>query len=193
MSTQPDTIKTFQKWENRNNANQEKVPSVLFYNEDNEIIWGNLASKMDKRIEWFKLLLAKPDQLPADIRNSESLKNVRTRLDDLKKTSDRVIGDYMTKLWEHVMQQLQTTIGGQTIVNSKFRIVLTVPALWDDAMKSKMRKACKQAGMLQQRPIGVGETDLDFIDEPEAAAISTLLGYGGRSDIEVRTLVSICH
>lgn len=162
-----------------------KSGKIDYDRDDGEIKWGNPASKMAGRVEWFKLLLAHSDDLSMDVKGSEQFQRVARRLEELGKTPEEVVGEYMTMLWKHVMGTLANTIGGQTVSLSKFHIVITVPAIWNDAMKLKMQTACEASGMLDERPAGVGSTFLDFVDEPEAAAISTLLGYDGRGDIEV--------
>lgn len=67
---------------------------------------------------------------------------------------------------------------------SKFHIVITLPAIWPDYARNRMREAAEQAGMLSARV--AGETTLSFISEPKAAALATLSDMEGRCDIMVR-------
>lgn len=54
-----------------------------------------------------------------------------------------------------------------------FRVVITVPAIWKGYARQAMHKAADQAGILKKR--AAGPTELVFSNEPEAAAMSTLI------------------
>jgi len=56
------------------------------------------------------------------------------------------------------------------IDNSPFKVVLTVPAIWDHAAQDLTRRAAKKAGILVPR-LGKNTT-LEMISEPEAAALA---------------------
>ena len=56
--------------------------------------------------------------------------------------------------------------------SSRFYVVLTVPAIWHDDAKEMMREAAQWAGICSKRP--AGDTGLDLVSEPEAAALATI-------------------
>ncbi|TLD09571.1 hypothetical protein PspLS_11868 [Pyricularia sp. CBS 133598] len=71
---------------------------------------------------------------------------------------------------------------GQMVVDALvFRVVITVPAIWKGYARQAMHKAADQAGILKKR--ATGPTELVFANEPEAAAMSTLVERGRRPDI----------
>ncbi|KAL5344946.1 hypothetical protein ACLOAV_009899 [Pseudogymnoascus australis] len=76
-----------------------------------------------------------------------------------------VASDYLRELLA-VVKGTQTRRLGETYVRSaKFRIVLTVPAVWSDKAKDATLRAAED---------GLGDHQLIMISEPEAAALHTL-------------------
>ncbi|KAK8061903.1 hypothetical protein PG994_008269 [Apiospora phragmitis] len=78
----------------------------------------------------------------------------------------------MRLLWNHILKKLDKIRGRQLVASTPIRVILTVPAIWTENARGRMRYAAVRAGILDDR-LG-GETTLDFISEPEAAAISVL-------------------
>lgn len=66
------------------------------------------------------------------------------------------------------MECLETTYLRQFVQASKIEYVITVPAIWTDAAKWAMIKACEDAGYGKHR------VDFHLVTEPEAAAAHTL-------------------
>lgn len=170
------------KWSRNSIENRDKVPSAITFG--SVPVWGSAAVGAEGALEWFKLLLAGDDVLPQDVKDSEQLRKVRVRARDLDKSAVDIISSFLRHVWEHAMEVLKSRIGGATINLSKHHVVITVPAIWTDAMNDTMRQAVTKAGVLEARP-GITKSVLTFIAEPEAAAIATLADAQGRSDIEV--------
>jgi molecular chaperone DnaK (HSP70) len=66
---------------------------------------------------------------------------------------------------------------------STLEVVITLPAIWPHYAQARMRKAARDAGILDDHV--AGPTTLRFISEPEAAAIATLQDMTDRPDIKV--------
>jgi molecular chaperone DnaK (HSP70) len=61
---------------------------------------------------------------------------------------------------------------GDLVNDLCFHIRLTVPAIWEETERGKMRQAVERAGILNHRLSGT--PDFSFISEPEAAAFASL-------------------
>lgn len=186
-SGRPSAYNTIMRWSKDSNGNREKVPSAIVLGSPN--VWGSAAVGAEGGLEWFKLLLASEDILPQDVKDSEQLRKVSTRVRELNNSPADVISKYLRAVWEHAIEEMKPRIGADTVDNSKLHIVMTVPAIWTDSMKDKMHQAAFKAGMLKPRP-KVGKPILTFIPEPEAAAVAALAEVDGRHDIKVTPLLT---
>lgn len=65
-----------------------------------------------------------------------------------------------------------------------FNVVVTLPAIWPAYAQFRMKEAIEKAGILKAR--GICDTTLEFISEPEAAALATLQDMSDRADMVVR-------
>ncbi|KAI1080046.1 hypothetical protein F5B20DRAFT_590217 [Whalleya microplaca] len=166
------------------NSDRQKVPSKIHYNPTTgEISWGyNIPTDVEP-IEWFKLLLLEPEDLQDHLRSSYHIRVARCMVQGLGKGAVEVVGDYLGVLWKHIMGEIQTEKGRNLILGTPIHVVLTVPAIWKDYARERMRHASDRAGILNSRT--AGETTLSFISEPEAAALATIPDLDDRGDLEV--------
>jgi molecular chaperone DnaK (HSP70) len=161
------------------------VPTRLHYGnaaKGTEISWGYTVSPnaRGKTLEWFKLLLLNENDLPDDIRGSPIIQQARQALKDANKTAVQVIADYLRELWVFCSQRITSAAGAAIWTKNRIQVVMTIPAIWKADAKSKMREAATRAGIL-----GRPGTVLDFVTEPEAAALATLTDMEGRSSLDV--------
>jgi hypothetical protein len=133
---------------------------------------------------WFKLLLAE-EHLPASVLMSKHLTATRNTLSRLGKEVEDVTADYLERLWQYTLAEIQRQIP-RSFDHMSFRIVLGMPTHWPLDAKEKMRRAASRAGMLNHRAGGL-VTALEFVAESEAAAIAAF--YEGN----VRHNVEVCH
>jgi hypothetical protein len=96
---------------------------------------------------------------------------------------DKAVSDYLGLLWRHTLESLVRQRGQAAIDGLPFRIVITVLAIWKPYAEEKMRQTAERAGILDPRI--AGKTNLEFVTEPEAAAMATLQDY--RSLMKVGT------
>ncbi|KAL1835623.1 hypothetical protein VTJ49DRAFT_6307 [Mycothermus thermophilus] len=164
-------------------SDEEKTPTAISYNSKGEVSWGYSIPFEPEQGKWFKLLLIDEKDLPDEIRGSTKLKEAREYLKKHNKTPISVIAEYLRLLWNHCNQRIIETVSRAVVNYSKFHIVITVPAIWPQYARVRMREAAKDAGMLTKRI--AGETRLDIISEPEAAALATLSDMEGRCDVQV--------
>ncbi|KAK6066839.1 hypothetical protein SCUP234_11895 [Seiridium cupressi] len=194
--TEPEQVDVIKKWPSSESGNNErhKVPSKISYSRGptgNEIIsWGYNLPADAKVLTWFKLLLLTEDDMPEYVKTSPQLKNVRNMMNELGKDPVHVIADYLGQLWKHTLSIIKKEKGEELVEGARVLIKMTIPAIWQDYAREKMRQAMRRAGILEKRL--AGETTLSFISEPEAAALATLPELSLRNDLEKGDSFIIC-
>ncbi|KAI0467976.1 hypothetical protein F4859DRAFT_506405 [Xylaria cf. heliscus] len=166
------------------NNDRNKVPSRIHYDEETgEIKWGYNIPTDVQPIQWFKLLLLKKEDLPANLQHSSHIQTARDMIEALGKTAVEVVGDYLKVLWRHVISEIKDEKGTGLISGTRYHVVLSVPAIWKDYARDQMRQAAERAGIFEDRI--AGKTTFDFISEPEAAALATLPEIDNRDDLAI--------
>lgn len=173
-------VHTVDNWPNGHHV---KVPTEIAYGDDGTISYGYAIAPDAERLGWFKLLLAEND-LPQDVRESHQLKTARKLLDRLGKDAVEVTADYLRLIWQYAIAEIRHQ-NPRSIDGMPFRIVIGVPANWPAGAQVKMRMAAQRAGLLDTRAGGL-VTDLEFVAEPEAAAVAAFHEGNIRHDICVR-------
>lgn len=161
----------------------------MFPGKREKVTWGYGIPPNAKQesLKWFKLLLVDEKDLPKKVKESTQIATARKLINDLNMDSVEVISEYLRLLWGHAVQRIVVSVGPGMVELCRFQIVLTLPAIWPDYAKARMRKAVESAGILKKRP--AGDTTLCFISEPEAAALATIRDLSKRPNIAVRTPV----
>ena len=168
------------------NGEQGKCPTAISYPGGNgSPLWGYNIPEETKAIKWFKLLLLNDEDLEDHVRTATQLHEARQALEALGKSPMDVIADYLRCLWKHALVAVENGTSPTFVKQSPFRIVITVPAIWKSYVRERMRQAASLAGLLDRHEPGCEHTELDFISEPEAAAIATFADLKGNLDIEV--------
>jgi len=160
-------------------ASRRQTPST-----NTGITWGYGIPSGRKAIKWFKLLLLDEGDLPADIRNSPQIRHARDLLRQVGKTPTQAVADYLRFLWKHALVNIEQVMTQSVVEGIPFRVVLTVPAIWNHIAIQRMRQAARDAGILDPRLCG--ETTLHFVSEPEAAALATFEDLKTRPNFKVR-------
>lgn len=124
--------------------------------------------------------------MPEDIRNSPQIHHARDLLQQVGKTPTQAVADYLRSLWSHALVNIEEVMTQSVVEGIPFRVVLTVPAIWNHMAIRRMRQAAKDAGILDDRLCG--ETTLHFVSEPEAAALATFEDLRTRPNFQVRGL-----
>ncbi|KAI1181658.1 actin-like ATPase domain-containing protein [Nemania serpens] len=158
----------------QNNSDGQKVPSKMYFDENGELIIT---------IEWFKLLLLNDKDLQSHLQDSAHLNDAKQLLDKIGKTAVQVVGEYLKVMWRHTLNQISNAKGQELINGMPIHVVLTVPAIWTDYARKRMREAAALAGIFEHRV--AGQTILPFISEPEAAAVATIPELENRGDLQV--------
>jgi molecular chaperone DnaK (HSP70) len=129
------------------------------------------------------LLLIDDVDKPHYVVDCQELTKVRQLLRDLNKEPVEVIGDYLRCLWSYSLACIQRAVGKSLVESHRFAFVITVPAIWPAYARNRMREAVMLAGMLDKR--AAGESSLNFVSEPEAAALATISDMSDRADLQV--------
>ncbi|KAK1625478.1 hypothetical protein BDP81DRAFT_463979 [Colletotrichum phormii] len=177
-SGQPDNIEVISRWESKINLNsdKEKVPSsILFRGKRGNTSWGYAIPNDGKQepLKWFKLLLVDERDLPENIQDSSQIATARR----LAKSANKE-------------PCIVSTVGDAMVKMCRFHVVITLPAIWPDYAKARMRRAAEDAGLLKPRP--AGETSLSFISEPEAAALATMKDLSKMPTAQVGNHIVVC-
>ncbi|KAK1783177.1 hypothetical protein QBC45DRAFT_466942 [Copromyces sp. CBS 386.78] len=179
-STKGDKVQVITSWDtdNYSSSNEEKTPSALSFIGEGQVNWGYSVPKDADQVKWFKLLLLDEEDLPKEVKTSSRILEARNYLRSHNRTPIEAIAVYLRCLWNHCIQRITESVS-KTLVNySKFQVVMTLPAIWPDYARCRMRVAANLAGILGHR--AAGETELTFLSEPEAGAIATFADMEGR-------------
>ncbi|KAK8078894.1 hypothetical protein PG994_002701 [Apiospora phragmitis] len=156
-----------------------KAPTALYYDDDTgETHWGYDIEGEASALQWFKLLLLRPDDVPDYIKHSHVFLDAKRILKGTGKAPVDVIADYLKLFWNHIMDIIQRDRGEHLVDTLQIHVVLTVPAIWKGYARQDMKLAAAKAGILDTRD--AGPTTLSFAPEPEAAALAAFLEEGRR-------------
>ncbi|KJZ69823.1 hypothetical protein HIM_10776 [Hirsutella minnesotensis 3608] len=145
------------------NANSDKVPSVIAYQDGLVSGWGYEVSTKAEAFRWIKLLL-EPEYKHANV--TQQVLQSNKLLKKLNKRPEDVVSDYLRQIWEYTKEDIRKHVGDNSWESTlKVHIVLTVPAMWSHAAKDKTLEAARRASL----PDGIR-----LVTEPEAAALATL-------------------
>ncbi|KAK2752421.1 hypothetical protein FQN55_007461 [Onygenales sp. PD_40] len=165
-----ERIKIIVKWPDNPIHNREKVPSAIAYTSDLGAVdsWGYEALTDMSAFSWFKLLM---NQGGHSSNEDDPLLQQAVGTGLLKipqgKTAKELAQDYITCLYQHVVQYLDKTYGPDIVADLPIHAILTAPADWGPEYKATLIKIAEAAG--------VASRDCDrisMIDEPEAAALA---------------------
>ncbi|KAH7273994.1 hypothetical protein B0J15DRAFT_567509 [Fusarium solani] len=191
-SREPNNIAIVTSWEAELNhcSDKEKAPTQLWYNSNNDATWGYSIPADNDALKWFKLLLLKRCDIPADIATSEPLANARRLQEATGKQPVEIITCFLRKLWNHGIESIKRSIGAELLNKSKFHAVITLPAIWPPYAQRHMKQAAGLSGILDARSCGA--TTLRFVSEPEAAALATIQDLSKRSTIKSDDTIIVC-
>ncbi|KAE9574263.1 hypothetical protein CGMCC3_g9641 [Colletotrichum fructicola] len=130
------------------------------------------------------------EDLPKKVKNSSQISAARKMVGEENKDPVEVISAYLTRFWNHAVECIVTSAGQDLVDMCRFQVVITLPAIWPDYAKARMRRAVDSAGILKERP--AGDTTLSFISEPEAAALATIRDLSKRPNIFVGDHIIVC-
>ena len=195
FTTSPDNVSIISSWkaDSKRASDDEKCPSSISYDESGKVTcWGfHTINDTGTRFKNFKLLLSRETR--NDPKN-EPLVRELAALKALDKTPVDVVADYLRCLWKHTLDTINSTSKKETrlaIEMSPFKVVLTVPAIWDHAAQDLTQRAAKKAGILEKRPgKGKKRTTMDMVSEPEAAALAFFSDPNLKDQIELKASIS---
>ncbi|KAF2835264.1 actin-like ATPase domain-containing protein [Patellaria atrata CBS 101060] len=190
-SGRPEEINVITNWKTALNFNADnaKAPTEICYS-GSEIFWGYDIAPEDEPLRWFKLLLVDEADLQPEVRNAPQILRARQLLQKLGKNVVDVVADYLRLLWQHAIESIERERGKTSVNGLPFKVVVTLPAIWKPNSQNRMHEAARKAGILDDRLCG--DTQLQFVPEPEAAALATLVDFRGRSDIKKGDVFVVC-
>ncbi|KAL6696176.1 actin-like ATPase domain-containing protein [Trichoderma pleuroticola] len=192
-STRPEQINIITSWKTSLNFNsdKEKVPTSISYKNKNEVAaWGYAAPIGESSLRWFKLCLLEREDIPEYLRSSNNLQTARASLEKLGIHAVDVISDYLRELWNHSLGCIERAEGSSMMNLSSFKVIVTLPAIWPPYAEFRMKEAIEKAGIMNFR--STADTTLQFIPEPEAAALASLQDMSDRADIKTGDHFVVC-
>ena len=173
-SGNPNHIELLRNWPTSGQMVGLQAPTEIAYKPEDttQYSWGYDIDPRAKKIKWFKLGLEMEQEgvfaLPAGM------------------TAADVVQDYLAGLYKHIMTTLSRRFDKGIVQSTRIDFVLTVPAIWSDAAKQKMRKAAATAGM-------GNEHQLILLSEPESAALYTLKGlHNANAQVNPHDRIVVC-
>ncbi|KAH8725615.1 hypothetical protein GQ44DRAFT_771933 [Phaeosphaeriaceae sp. PMI808] len=205
FSKQPDDIQIITNWDSvePHNSDKGKAPTKIAYERRNleerlrgandqnrlRVDWGYGVEEANAA-EWFKLLLLDEAEMDEGQSKSPQIQRAISLLQEAGKTPVQAVADYLRMLWLHAVSNMERSLGKEMIEGLQFQVVCTVPAVWNSAAVNKMRTAAQDAGITSQRPAGL--TSLEFVSEPEAAALATFEDLKARPTIKQGDTYVVC-
>ncbi|KAI4225646.1 MAG: hypothetical protein L6R36_003762 [Xanthoria steineri] len=177
LSIGSESVRWIQKWPGRGQANENKVPTILVYPNDQKkpSSWGFLSETVteqnapDKAYkDWFKTFLdpARLGQKQAEdpVHSPRSLEEV-----------ERLYEDYHQLLYKHIEFKLSVELSKISWHSASVEFIFSVPTTWPPQLVEKYRDIVKRAGFAQckNHTLSIGLT------EAEAAAVHTSLEASG--------------
>ncbi|KAF5017906.1 hypothetical protein F66182_10135 [Fusarium sp. NRRL 66182] len=192
-SREPDEIEMVTSWdaEFHHCSDVKKAPTQLHYeNDEKKVAWEYSVPSDKDPLKWFKLLLIDEKDLDADVSRSKQLEEARRLRTQVNKDPVDIIACFLRKIWNHSIDNIKRAVGAELLQQSRFHVVITLPAIWPPYAQHRMKRAAKMSGILDARCIG--ETTLRFISEPEAAALATIKDLSKRSTIQSGDTIVVC-
>ncbi|KAL7909218.1 actin-like ATPase domain-containing protein [Trichoderma velutinum] len=192
-STRPEQINIITSWKTSFNFNsdKEKVPTTISYrNKDETPAWGYAAPIGESSLRWFKLCLLEREDIPEYLRGSKNLQTARASLEKLSTHAVDIISDYLRELWNHSLSCIERAEGASMMNLSSLKVIVTLPAIWPPYAQFRMKEAIEKAGIMNFR--STADTTLQFIREPEAAALASLQDMSDRADIKAGDHFVVC-
>lgn len=145
-------------------TDDQKTPTaILFSNEGKLIAFGSLA------LQKYAEMLDEDDDAMLFQTYKMHLLHLHANavaVDGREMPLMQVISETLRYISEKAVQKLTEQVG--KIVKTKIKWVLTVPALWSEEHKQFMRRACVEAGIVEN----INSSNLLLCLEPEGASIS---------------------
>lgn len=106
---------------------QPKVPTIVSYDpkQPTSFTWGAQKHKYAK-IEGIKLLLDPGQKTPLHLPETKTPAELRK----LKKSATDVVTDYITAMYKHALNRIETKIPAGYLKMCQKKFVVTVPAVW---------------------------------------------------------------
>ncbi|KAM0256669.1 hypothetical protein ACHAQJ_004823 [Trichoderma viride] len=192
-SSRPEQVNIITSWRSHFsfNSDKEKVPTIISYEKkDGAPLWGYVAPLGEASIKWFKLCLLDKEDIPMYLLNSGHVETTRGSLEKSNAHVVDVISDYLRELWQYSVGCIERAEGTSIVEVSAFKVVVTLPAIWPAYAQFRMKEAIEKAGILTIRD--AADTTLEFISEPEAAALATLQDMSDRADVKPGDHFVVC-
>ncbi|KAI1645103.1 uncharacterized protein F4817DRAFT_367119 [Daldinia loculata] len=149
-----------------------KTPSKISYDANGGISWGLHIEGKQHVISWFELLLVDDNDLQPTFRDLDYIQESRRIIGVLGKNPIEMVGDFLGKVFEHIVMCIGQEKGEDFVNGKPFHVVITVPAFLGGIQLDRMKEAIGLSEILSARPNRVLKTTYKFVTEPEAATVT---------------------
>lgn len=190
-SEAPDYINIIDDWTTVADFDYDlsKVPTEIYYG-PRGTTWGYEIPTDVSPIQWFRALLLDDYDLGDDVRGSNHVNRARSLIQSARKTPVEVVGDYLGLLWRHTIRSITKKTSREAVDRTPFKVVLTVPAVWNCAARTRLLDAATRAGISDNR--ACGRTILSFVTESEAVALAYLGDFGRLPLLRLQDSFVVC-
>lgn len=177
LSIGSDTVKWIQKWPGRSQANENKVPTVLVYPNNQPVpsSWGFVSETASEQNadgkdyrDWFKTYLD-------PVRLAQFQQQDREGAPKSMREVEKWYEDYLRLLYRHIEFKLSSDLQGATWQNARIEFIFSVPTTWKPEIVETYRGIVHRAGFggWPSHGVTIGLT------EAEAAAVHTSIEASG--------------
>ncbi|PNP79568.1 hypothetical protein FNYG_07184 [Fusarium nygamai] len=140
-----------------NSSDSPKTPTKI------KVLDPNKVENPETNIEWFKLSLPHPEDLPSDVQNSPKFKELNVNRAAVGITAKDATAIYIKEIWKVFLEELQKNIPYPCI-----QLSVTVPVVWPEDACRAMYEALNRAEILNENVVLAPK----LLAEPEAAALA---------------------
>ena len=163
-------------WPSQKRTTGEKVPSEIAYTSEG-IKWGRCIPEGVPRHMWTKLDLDRTNSRMQVGEAARILGEMTLHGSNAARPPVTIVADFLRQAKEHLITNLDTQYGEKLWRTLAITLVITVPAVWSDAAKSRTLEAVSKAGFNTTEFPKLKRTVT--ITEPEAAALHTMKSFHG--------------
>lgn len=154
----------------------EKVPSEIAYTSSG-VKWGACIRDGEQRYMWTKLSLDRTNYHTHTGETARILSEMTLYGPRDRRQPVTIVADFLREVKEHLVTNLDDRYGEQLWRTLPITLVITVPAVWSDAAKSRTLEAVSKGGFNTTELPRLKRTVT--VTEPEAAALHTMKSFQG--------------
>ncbi|KAJ8607344.1 hypothetical protein MRB53_040362 [Persea americana] len=156
---------------------KRRLHTIANHKKPKDVRWGFELAPTEKKITCFKLFLDRDIVLPSFIDEID----IAEQLKEAGRSEADATFDFLTKLNDHILDNLRKRLGEDFMDTTEVEYVLTVPVIWSEKAKIATLRAANAAGM----------QSVKVMTEPEAAATYVIANMREKS-LKIGDCITVC-